>query len=312
MKERLLLSVIAVIAISMLYSCILDEEVFNYAPTPTIPSNKKEVKFSSNISRLEPASTIPSRISGNRWVPGDAIGTFMLGKENFAVVDGKRNVKYVTKSSGNSGNFVAESSAIYFPDDGREVRFMSYYPYNKSTSGTTYKVNVFKQIPQSDIDLLYCFDTSSAYNKDIETQKVPMAFKHQLAKVYINVKNGDGLQGYHLMHMKVTLSGLCTKADFNLLTGEFNNYSAITPISPSVLIAGGGNVYSSEAIVIPTKNISDAGIIFKMNNEKGEIYAYNIDNTFEKGKKYTYNVVINSTGIDVSMTTHNWFNLYMD
>ena len=312
MKERLFLSVIAAIAISMLFSCTLEEEVFTANPSPTIPSDKKEVKFSSNISRLEPTSTIPSRISGNRWVPGDAIGTFMLGKDNFAVVDGKRNVKYVTKSSGNSGNFFAENNAIYFPEDGRKVRFMSYYPYNKSISGTIYNVDVFKQIPQSDIDLLYCFDTSSAYNKDIETQKVPMAFKHQLAKVYINVKDGDGLQGYHLMNMKVTLSGLNTKADFNLLSGEFDNYSAITPISPSVLIAGGGNVYSSEAIVIPTRKISDAVIIFKLNNEKGEVYTYKIDNTFEKGKKYTYNVVINSTWIDVSMTTHNWFNLYMD
>ena len=301
MREKLLLSGIAIIASCTLSSCTF-EEVLSYEPT--VPTDKTEVRFSSQILKQTPSS---SRINGNVWEPGDAIGIYMLEGENQAISEGKVNVRYTTEHGGHTANFVAKDNTIYFPDDGRKVRFMSYYPYSAQTSNSIYKVDVSNQIPQSKIDLLYSFDTSSTYDKNIVSRRVPIAFSHQLTKIYINVKNGEGLQGHDLAHIKVSISGLSTKADFNLLTGKLSNLTGTNPISPSVLIAEGGNVYSSEAIVIPGANISKAKITFNLKN--GTVHTWNFDKVLEKGKKYTYNVTISRTGIVVDSKTHEWYNI---
>ena len=304
MREKLLLSGIAIIASCALCSCI-SEEVLNREPS--VPADQKEAKFSSNIIETRSSDL---RVSGSKWESGDAIGIFMIEEENYTVFKGKSNIKYVTEYGGYTGDFIPEGDKIYFPNDGREVRFMSYYPYNKAITGTIYNVDISNQFPQSNIELLYSFNTSATYNKNIEIRKVPIEFDHQLTKVYINVKNGTGLQGSDLMHLKVTLSGLSTKANFNLLTGKLNNFSGTAPISPSVLIAGGGNVYSCEAVVIPEANMSNAKIVFNLNN--GKVYTWNIDRGFEKGKQHTYNATISNTGITVNSIVNNWHNVNME
>ena len=302
MKKKLLL--LAVIASGTLFSCAFEEVLES---TPSTPTSKTEVMFASSI--LQSNSTY-SRIIGETWEPDDAIGTYMLEKKNNSVVDGKSNIRYVTDRGGFIGSFRAKDNSMFFPENGREVRFMSYYPYNESIKGAIYKIDVTNQIPQSKLDFLYSFNTSATYNKNIETERVPMKFNHQLAKIFINVKNGAGLQGVDLMHMKVYLSGLSTNADFNLLTGKISNFSKSSPIYPSVLIAGGGNVYSAEAIVIPEPNISNAQIVFDMNNgnknKKSDVYIWNLEKSLEKGKRHTYNVTISNTGMSVKPTVQNW------
>ena len=311
MREKLLLSGIAIIASCTFISCAY-EEVLNHTP-PTPPEIKSEVKFSSNILT---SGSYSLRMIGDFWEPGDAIGTYMIEKVSYVVAEGKENVRYMTDKGGYTGNFYASGNYIYFPDDGRDVRFMSYYPYNESVKGAIYKLDVSTQFPQSKLDFLYSFNTSATYNKNIETEKIPIIFKNQMAKILINVKNGGSLQGYDLMYMKVYFSGLSTKADFDLLTGKTINYSGTSPIYPSVLIAGKGNVYSAEAIVIPTSDLSNAKIVFDLNNghgnKKSDVYTWNFDKGLEKGKRYTYNVIISNTGISVSTTIHNWNSIYQE
>ena len=307
MRKRFLLTVIAVIASGTFFSCAYEEVLNN---TPSLPEKKTEVKFSSKIIT---SGHYNSRIIGNTWESGDAIGIYMLEKESLAVFDRMSNVRHETKKKGDIVNFIATGNSIYFPDGGERVRFMSYYPYKESTKGAIYKIDVSNQSSQSSLDFIYSFDTSASYDKNIEVEKVPMEFSHQLAKIIINVKNGEGLNGSDLMNMKVYISGLNTNADFNLLTGKINNYSGISPIFPSIFIAGKGNVYSGEAIVIPSSNLSDAKIVIDLNNgkknKKSDVYTWSLGGLIEKRKKYTYNVTVNSTGISVNSTIYNWQNV---
>ena len=302
MKKKLFL-LFAVIS-SILSSCAY-EELSNIHPTP--PSTRSEVKFSSNVLALSPSL---SRAEDDSRVSKMPIGIFMLGKEHLRVVEGKGNVKYVTASGGSHNvNLTAADDVIYFPDSGEGVRFMSYYPYRESMGGNIYKVDVTLQTNQHNLDLLYSFNPSSVYDKTFDSQKVPMIFEHQLTKIYINVKPGVGLQGVDLAGLKVSFSGLSTRADFNLLTGKLSNFSGMFSISPSVLIAGNGNVYSCEAIVIPTAKISDAKIVFDLKKSLGSVYTWSFREELKKGTKYTYNVTVNRTGIVVDKKTHDWFNI---
>ena len=306
MKKKLLL--LAGIVSGTLFSCTFEEVLES---TPSIPTSKTEVIFSSSI--IQSNSTY-SRILGENWEPGDAIGIYMLNKKDDSVVERKSNVRYVTDKGGYIGNFMAKDNSIFFPKDGSAVRFMSYYPYKESTKGTIYNIDVTNQIRQSDLDFLYSFDTSETYNKNSE--KVPMRFNRQLAKIFINVKNGEGLKGSDLMNMKVYLSGFSTNADFNLLTGKISNFTKSSLISPSVRIAGGGYVYSAEAVVIPESNIPNGQIIFNMNNgnknKKSDVYIWNLENVLGKGKSHTYNVKISNTGISVNSIIHNWHSVNVD
>ena len=305
-KKMLLLLTLAVMS-GVLTSCgyaeVLDRDY-------TEPLSQKEVRFSSNV--VIPKYSLSSRISGNKWEPGDAIGVYMLDTDSYAVVGGNNNIMYVTEYGGFTANFVAQNNKVYFPANNRKVRFLSYHPYSDLTSGSIYKVDVINQTHQSLIDLLYSFDASTTYDNNIEVRRVPIDFERQLSKVNINVKNGEGLQGFDLMHMKVYITGLNTKADFNLLTGKLSNLSNISPIAPSVLIAGGGNVYSGEAIVIPSTDLKNARIVLNLTNGIGS-FSWNInERSFEKGKKYTYNITVTRSGITVDTKTNSWHNIEME
>ena len=302
----MLLLLMTVVLSGVLSSCGYAEVLDDY----TGAFSGKEVRFTSNV--VLPTYSSSLRIVGHKWEAGDAIGVYMFDKNSYAVVGGNNNVMYFTEYGGSTGNFVAHDDKVYFPANGREVRFMLYHPYSDLTNGTTYKVDVSKQTYQSEIDLLYSFDASATYDSDIEIRRVPIDFERQLAKIYINIKNGEDFQGYDLMHMKVYITGLNTKADFNLLTGKLSNLSKISPITPSVIIAGGGNVYSGEAIVIPTSDVRNARIVVNLNNGKGS-FAWNInERSFEKSKKYTYNITVSRSGITVDSKINGWHNIEME
>ena len=308
MKKNLLL--LAGIASGMLFSCAFEESLEH--TKPTIPTNKTEVQF---LSSIRTSSSTYSRILGDYWETGDAIGTYMIEKENQAVVEGKNNVRYITPKGGYTCIFIATDNFMYFPEDGREVHFMSYYPYKESIKGAIYKLDVSTQFPQSKLDFLYSFNTSTTYDKNTDAFKIPMEFKQQMTKILIHIKNGYDLQGFDLMNMKVHLSGLSTTADFNLMTGKISNNNAPSPIYPSILIAGGGNVYSAEAIVIPESDMSKAEIVINMNNgnknQKNDVYTWNLGKALEKGKRYMYNITVNRTGITVNSAIHNWNSIIM-
>ena len=306
-KKELLLLLITVVMSGVLFSCgyaeVLDDD---YAGA----LSGKEVRFSSNV--VIPSYIPSSRISGHKWEPGDAIGVYMLDTDSYAVVEGNNNIMYVTKYGGITGSFVAHNDKIFFPTNERKVRFMLYHPYSDLTDGSIYKVDVTNQFHQSFIDLLYSFDASTTYDSNIEIRRIPIDFERQLAKIYINIKNGEDLQGYDLMNMKVSITGLNTKADFNLLNGKLSNLSNISPITPSVLIAGGGNVYSGEAIVIPSSEIKNARIVKNLNNGIGSFIWDINESSFEKSKKYTYNITVSRSGITVESKINSWHNIEME
>ena len=295
------------IASFALFSCAIEEIVNEHIP-PTPPEQKTEVKFASSV-----ITRSSSRLVGILWEPGDAIGMFMIEKDRNTVVEGNSNVRYYTKKSCYTCNFTASHDFIYFPENGNKVRFMSYYPHNESLTSTTYKIDVSNQWPQSALNFLYSFDTTTSYDKNIETKNVPMEFNHQMTKILINVKNGNSLQGYDLMNMKVYFTGLSTHADFNLLTGKMSNLKKSSPIYPSVLIAGNGNVFSAEAILIPETSLpSDAALVFEMNNRNKDVYKWNLGRSLEKEKKYTFSVTVNNTGISVNTKVHNWHHIEIE
>ena len=303
MKKYFLFSVVAIIATTLsLTSCSQDDDV-------KVPADNGAVKFSSNITSLNPAL----RAAGNTWDANDAIGVYMLESASTNIVDNMENIEYFTSASGTEGSFEARNSVIYFPLNGNEVRFMSYYPYKGAVvaNSNVYSVDVTDQSSQSKIDLLYSFKTDGSFDKTTTTP-VPLVFEHQLTKVFINVKAGDGLTVNDLQDLKVHFSGLNTEAEFDLLSGTLGSPAGDdVNITPLKISTESGSVASYEAIILPMGSVpSGAKIVFDLDNgdveNESDKFTWEFDKPLNSSTKYIYNVTINRAGVTVTATILDW------
>ena len=298
MKQKFLLSV-ALSAATLLatISCIKEGN---------LGISSGEVRFSSNISTVSRAA----KAADNTWDVKDSIGIYMVGATSFNIIEGNENVPYITKEGGTSGFFEAKERTIYFPDNGSEVRFVSYYPYNSRTVSNIYKVDVSDQSNQSAIDLLYSFDQEALYAKSRQNRTVNLNFNHKLTKIIINIKAGRDIEDGDLEDMKISITGLNTKANFHLTNGVFINRSEIAAITPLRVPEKDGFYSSYEAIIIPTDGTPvGTKILFDLNNgEEGNerLFSWVIGSPLFGSYKYTYNVTINRSGIVALSLISDW------
>ena len=269
---------------------------------------KREVYFALNIINV---TTPTTRAAGNTWHNQDSIGIYMLDSDGDVVVEDRNNVKYVNDEVGFTGKFNPANEIIYFPDDGSNVVFMSYYPFTKSITDNIYNVNVSSQESLPAIDLLYSFDKTKKFNKAIENKFVKLTFDHQLTKININVKPGEELPDGYLDQLSVHFEGLNTTADFNLMTGVLGNIGNVADISTSETTVVADYNKSFEAIVLP-EDPSGAKIVFNLNNGgegDDDVFSWTFkDKEFEKSTEHNYNVTIRRSGIVVEATINQWKN----
>ena len=300
----LIVAMMLITSAAVIVSCNRDKE-------PVSPSDGRvEVQFSPNIILMSGLT----KASGSTWDASDAIGIYMFEENSTNVVESRENIEYVTEEGGKTGSFKAANTIIYFPDNGNKVRFMAYYPYlgSVTTSGDVYPVDVTNQSSQNKIDLLYSFNEDAKYDKTTPDKKVPLVFDHQLTKVYVNIKAGEGLTDEELQGIEITFDGLNTTAGFNLKDGSLNNPSNPADIDLLRITAKEGYVASFESIVIPSNEVPVATIVFDLKNGNTEtgiandVYTWVFNNALSKSTQYTYNVTINRSGIVVEATINDW------
>ena len=306
--KKILLSAITVIATGAFVSCNQNEDGIDNIN----PDSRKEVNFSSNITKVSLPTT---RAGGIEWEENDEIGVFMFEMLTHNIVEDKSNIEYVTMDGGVKGTFVPGSgTTIFFPDNGDKVRFMSYYPYTASISNYIYPIDVSNQTKQADIDLLHSFADTTFYDKAADNKKVTLVFNHKLTKININVKPGEGLTPGDLANIDVTFKGFFTTANFNLITGDISNQDAIGTITPLGVTPIDDYYFSYESIVLPMKNPGTASIKFDLNNGNesegisNDVFTWNFKNETELkgGYEYIYNVTVKRSGIVVEAIINEW------
>jgi len=256
-------------------------------------------QFSSSIS-----GQLQAKVSGNSWDANDAIGVFMKKGAGLAAAL-ESNKKYTTASS--NGNFSAadNSQTIYFPTDGSAVDFVAYYPFQQNLNGNIFPVNVSSQTSQAAIDLLY---SSNANNITKNNPSTALTFDHQLSKLEFSIKKGAGVNS--LDGLSASIAGTKTTADFDLATGILTAKSTVADISAKTTALAAQSVV--EAILIPTADASGTVVTFSLS---GKVYKLNIPTgtSFEKGKKYAYDIELRNDGTTptgtaaiVTASINNW------
>lgn len=224
--------------------------------------------------------------SDGAWVNGDAIGLYVFETESGKVTSGGINVKYNAAVENGNAVFSPENTAAVIPDVNSD--FIAYYPFSKDVAKIDKEAAVYK-IDLSD-------QTSGFKNHDLiyaklNNQSVPalssgglsMDFSHKLSLVQVNVK---GLGTDETVN-SITVSGLNTTANFDLVKGEIKNEGNIGNIKLQELPDN-----SFVGVMLPTTALEGMKISIATGTRKfqyspkGEVAI----TEFAAGNKYVYDI----------------------
>lgn len=231
-----------------------------------------------------------TRATGSSWTVNDRIGVFMKqageALESTAIVGEGDNVPFVTKQG--NGNFRSDGKVIEYPSDGSGVDFIAYYPYQSALDDYIYKVDIADQSKPEDIDLLYADNLTG---RTATSAMGNLQFRHRLSQLVINLNSSDNTD---FSNLAVSVSGVKTKADFNLADGS------LTVDGQSGTTFGmhrTGN--AAEAILLPTNTVDGIRLTLTLNGKAKEIALPAAITSLEEGRKYTFSINIKNGGSQV-------------
>lgn len=242
-------------------------------------------------------------------------------------------IKSWTLTADGSNGFTGDSQ--YYPTDGSNLDFYALHG-NFASDAFTENTTVFPttaivhsvEADQSNTDmknyaksdLLYAVKKGVTHSKDA----VQLPFYHMLSKVEVVLKSGNGTPD--LTGAAVTIVGTKLKADFTpnksatmtdqsaragmiAIPGDNNDATPITIRTITTTDFNGNSEYG-EAVVLPNQTISQNIPFIQVTLANKAVFSYKIPDagglTLESGKKYTYKITVNQTGLTVTSKIENW------
>ncbi len=201
----------------------------------------------------------------NTWENTDKIGVYMYGAGagSTDILNGAENVLFTTQGGESPVNFTSETGIQIA---GENAKFTAYYPQNGDITGGIYKVALGNQAEgYAAHDLMWAMNDNVSSE---DAKSLSMTFKHQLAKLAIEITSNSGETV-----QSVSIQGISISADFNIATGEFSNEAKgyITPCKTA------NNKYS--ALVLPTNPATALSMIITTDAAEDNTYEY----TFNSG-----------------------------
>lgn len=201
----------------------------------------------------------------NTWENTDKIGVYMYGAGTGStdILNGADNVLFTTQGGESPVDFISETGIQIA---GENAKFTAYYPQNGDITGGIYKVALGNQAEgYAAHDLMWAVNDNVSSE---DAKSLSMTFKHQLAKLAIEITSNSGETV-----QSVSIQGISISADFNIATGEFSNEAKgyITPCKTA------DNKYS--ALVLPTNPATALSMIITTDAAEDNTYEY----TFNSG-----------------------------
>jgi hypothetical protein len=279
----------AALCTGLLPGCITDNAAEG------VPAGASVVKFQTSIAKT-------TRATDGVWEYGDRIGVYMIPADT-APEDWDEdklhagNKRYETDlNEGENSSRVVFAGAdpentIEWPGKGQTFDFIAYYPWREDISdGYVYQIDVSRQTPQRDIDLMWS-NNVKGQNSGSPTLK----FQHKLSKLVFNVvdETGAPLEG-----MTASVEGLPAKAGFSLRTGkiiegtelggeEFAAQVFFNDAEPARAVV--------EAIVLPGENLEDFAVTFSLADGAKALFKV-AETDFLPGKRYIYDIALTESG----------------
>ena len=234
-------------------------------------------------------------------------------------------------TAGSSNDFTGTSQ--YYPTDGSNLDFYALHG-NFASNAFTENTAEFPataivhsvEADQSGTEAYAKSDLLYAVQKNVprSSNAVELSFYHMLSKVEVALKSGNGKP--NLTGAAVTIVGTKLKADFTpdksaTMTDQSARAGMITipgdnndaaPIKIRTVTTDNLDTNSEygEAVVLPKQTISQNTPFIQVTLANKAVFSYKIPDagglTLESGKKYTYKITVNQTGLTVTSKIENW------
>lgn len=238
------------------------------------------------------------KATGAEWKNGKNIGIFLTTENGEEIINSYENVLY--KSIEVPAGYFAPpvgDAPIYFPQDGSKTNLIVYFPYSENLTENRFPMDVSSQNNASPFNFLYS-NNCKGVGKD--NNKVAMELRPVLSQVVLDLVPGDGVTKEYLEEATAILKGIDSKAQFNLLSGQFENLEA----KKNITMQASETANSDTAQVIPTASIEDIQLYVslpKMNRE----YTWELSEKLtelKQGYRYICTATISLDKISVETT----------
>ncbi|HHW80568.1 MAG TPA: hypothetical protein GX746_02570 [Bacteroidales bacterium] len=233
---------------------------------------------------------VKTRVVGVNWESGDKIGVFAIENgrtlKEETIIENYDNLSFST--TGN-GVFTHNDQAIYYPEDGSTIDFISYYPYQSSLNAYNYKIDITEQV-----DLMY---SNNLKNSDKNNAENNLDFHRVLSKVVLNIEptESGSLEG-----LTVEVNGVKTEAAFSLATGELTIETEST--GKLLFTPLGSDVNKSVTfLLLPTTEENSVEVVFKLGDKV--TYKWTIPHALQGESLYSYNINLNGISSEVLPAT---------
>lgn len=228
-----------------------------------------------------------SRVVDSRWEMGDSIGLFMTNSATHEVM--ARNIPYITPQV--DGRFVEKSEPVYYPENGTEVDFIAFYPFDRNV--TDYTAVPFSMADQSRQESLDLMVADNLKGRSATSPEGNLQFRHKMAKLRVNLTTTDGsMPG----KVQIAVKNLKTRAELNLAAAGTSSFIALQGEASDVAMRVNEERNMAEAILIP-QPIKDGKLVLRLEVDgKTRDVTTDIAEQIEGGMRYTVNLTLKHMG----------------
>lgn len=252
------------------------------------------VAMASFTADVRTASAGGANAAGTAFSEGDKVGIVPVKSS------GVDTPQYNTPYTFDGTQFTANPP--YWFRDRSSVTFNAYYPYSDDISADgaiSIDTKAENQKAAEDgwriNDILF-----ASASTDVSAPTVAYtgehAFTHQLSKLTLTFKAGDGIDNLSDLQ-NYTIGSLVTEGDFNAVTGELSLKTGAVPENLTMTVSGSAatDFTALPLILLPQTLSTDALKLSVTFN--GQIYnaSLSLPGGLEAGKHYTFNITIRST-----------------
>lgn len=204
------------------------------------------------------------------WSGGQRVGVFMLKKGTNEVMSEYSNKEHIADNRGATGYLVpADNIPMYYPDDGTEVEFRVYYPYDPDletipatrTWKDFAKNNAVTQIsvaPTASPILIDKYATGGTITKTVHLgEAANVSMTPTLSEVKVDIHCTDA----NVKTLKATIQGMATKAKLDVITGKILNREVESDLPMKTISTNegdGSTTHSMSTVIIPGELEADA------------------------------------------------------
>ena len=241
------------------------------------------------------AYTFEPDAEGEIWKAGKFVGMYMLKENTSECVAPYQNVQYQTTVEP-LGYFTptVKEDVLYYPQDGSKVDIIAYYPWKEDLRDNRYPLNVGNQTAAANFSFLYA-GNGKGVSKD--NNRVTFELRPVLSEVVFKLIAGDGVTDQYLEESVITVAGMNTKADFNLVSGKFEAVTEVKDISLVALEDANGASGQVFPAVMDDSHVASIRLP-KMNRE----YQWGLTEEMSElkpGMRYTCSVTVGLNKIEV-------------